>query len=61
MTNYPKWLIPKRYPHMDKPCEDKKELQKLKHYVMNPTAIAVHAFLPLIRRNVITYPYKKRM
>lgn len=60
MTNYPKWLIPKRYPHIDLPCKGKRELLHLMSYVKTPDAIAKHAFSPLIRRNVITYPFKRQ-
>jgi hypothetical protein len=59
MTDYPKWLIPKRYPHLDLPCRRKNEFLHLMSYVKTPDAIAKHAFLPLIRRNVITYPFKR--
>ena len=60
MTDYPKWLIPKKYPHIDLPCRGRRELLHLMSYIKTPDAIAKHAFLPLIRRNVITYPFKRQ-
>lgn len=60
MTNYPKWLTSKRYPHLDLPFRGKREKLHLMNYVKIPEAIARHAFLPLIRRDVITHPFKRK-
>jgi len=52
-----KWLQTKGYVHMDIPFVGKSK-QKLRGYVLNKEMIAHHSFLPLIRRQVVTYPYK---
>lgn len=53
----PQWYKPKKYPHIGIPVT----LQKYKNtcaYIKDTSKIAVHAFLPLIRRTIVTYPYK---
>lgn len=54
------WLVVKRYPHLDLPAEDKKSILSLMKYVLCKDNIAKHSFLPLIRRNIVTYPFKKK-
>lgn len=52
------WLKCKRYMHLDLPLEGRAK-NRIISYVKNPNAIAKHAFLPLIRRTMISYPYRK--
>jgi hypothetical protein len=54
-----KWLICKRYVHMDLPYTHK-QYGKARAYVTNPDKVAHHAFLPLIRRVVKTFPYRQK-
>lgn len=51
------WLRCKHYMHLDLPIEWARKAF-VASYVQNPSAIAKHAFLPLIRRTVCTYPYR---
>lgn len=52
------WLKCKRYMHLDLPLEGK-EVYRIISYVKNSNAVSKHAFLPLIRRTLISYPYRK--
>ena len=47
----------KKYPHIGLPLERKHQSRLLK-YILNPKAIEHHAFLPLIRREILTKSYK---
>jgi hypothetical protein len=58
VQNKDKWLTCKHYLHIDKPFGIK-DVKRVKCYVTNPVNIAKHPFLPLIRREVKTYPYKR--
>ena len=58
VQNKDKWLTCKHYLHIDKPFGIK-DAKRVKCYVTNPVNIAKHPFLPLIRREVKTYPYKR--
>lgn len=51
------WLQPKGYVHMDIPFMGKSR-NKLRGYILNKENIARHSFLPLIRREVVTHPFK---
>lgn len=51
------WLKCKRYMHLDLPIEGKRK-RRIVSYIQNPSAISKHAFLPLVRRTVISYPYR---
>lgn len=53
-----KWMVNKGYTHLDAPFTPKQK-RWLYSYVTNKDAIAHHAFLPLIRRTVKTYPFKR--
>lgn len=57
-TKKKKWMQNKGYVHIDIPFTPKQR-KWLYGYVTNREAIAHHAFLPLIRRNVKTYPFKR--
>lgn len=57
VTTKNKWMLNKGYAHLDTPFTSKQK-RWLYSYVTNKDAIANHAFLPLIRRTVETYPFK---
>lgn len=50
------WFKCKRYMHLDLPIEGKRR-NRIISYVQNPVAVSKHAFLPLIRRTLVSYPY----
>lgn len=53
----PEWMTLKRYPHIGFPL--KRENRKgVVQYITNTEKIAHHSFTPLIRRVVITHPYR---
>lgn len=54
----PNWFKLKRYPHIGLPISPK-EVASLVKYVKNKSKIAAHAFMPLVRREVVTHPYKR--
>ena len=56
-TDKLEWLKCKRYMHLDLPIEGKQR-NRIISYVQNPKAVSKHAFLPLIRRTMVSYPYK---
>lgn len=47
----------KKYPHIGLPVTNQMRT-KTSAYVEDTSKIAVHAFLPLLRRTIVTYPYK---
>lgn len=51
-------MVNKMYVHLDTPFTPKQK-KRLYSYITNKDAIAHHAFLPLIRRTVTTYPFKR--
>lgn len=51
------WFKCKRYMHLDLPIEGKRR-NRIISYVQNPIAVSKHAFLPLIRRTLVSYPYR---
>ena len=51
-------MVNKGYIHLDAPFTPKQKLW-LYSYIINKDAITHHAFLPLIRRTVKTYPFKR--
>lgn len=53
------WLVVKQYPHLDLPVEDNYGKLSLINYISCKDNIAKHSFLPLIRRDIISYPFKK--
>lgn len=53
----PSWYKPKKYPHIGFPITRQK-FQNTCSYIKNPYKIAVHSFLPLVRRTIVTYPFK---
>lgn len=53
-----KWMVNKMYVNLDTPFTPKQK-KRLYSYITNKDAIAHHAFLPLIRRTVTTYPFKR--
>lgn len=53
------WLKCKHYMHLDLPIEGARK-SFVASYVQNPKAIVKHAFLPLIRRTICTYPYRMK-
>lgn len=56
--NEAEWLKCKRYMHLDLPLEGQ-EKYRIISYVKNPNAVSKHSFLPLIRRTLTSYPYRK--
>ncbi len=52
-----KWMVNKGYIHLDTPFTPKQK-PWLYRYITNKDAIVHHAFLPLMRRTVKTYPFK---
>ena len=52
------WLKTKRYMHLDLPLEGRR-LGWIVAYVKNRKAIARHSFLPLMRRTLTAWPYRK--
>lgn len=52
-----KWLRNKRYLHLDIPYFGMSR-RRLKNYVINKKNIVSHSFLPLIRRNIVSSPFK---
>lgn len=53
----PEWLTLKRYPHIGFPLK-KENCNGVVQYITNTEKIAHHSFTPLIRRVVITHPYR---
>lgn len=53
------WFKPKKYPHIGLPLEQK-DRHKVERYVRNPSKISSHSFLPLIRREQVSYRYKDK-
>ena len=51
------WLRVKRYPHIGLPIE-RKNFEYIRSIVTNPDIVSSHSFLPLIRREIVTHPYK---
>lgn len=51
------WFKCKRYIHLDIPIEGKQK-NRILSYVQNPDAVSKHAFLPMIRRSLVSYPYR---
>ena len=56
--SFPDWICTKGYIHMDMPIKTKEEKLFVCRYVTNANSIKKHAFLPLIRRRMYSYPYK---
>lgn len=54
-----RWMRNKGYIHLDTPFTSKQK-RWLYSYITNKEAIVHHAFLPLIRRTVKTYPFKRK-
>lgn len=54
---FPEWFKLKRYPHIGLPITVQ-QAKAVRSYIENPSKIASHPFLPLIRRSIVTYPYK---
>lgn len=52
-----KWLIHKGYLHLDIPFLGKSKA-KLKSYVLNKDMVVHHSFLPLMRKEMISFPFK---
>lgn len=59
MTKQRDWFKPKKYPHIGLPLEPK-DRHRVECYVRNPLKIAHHPFLPLLRREQISYRYKEK-
>lgn len=59
MTKKRDWFKPKNYPHIGLPLEPK-DRHRVECYVRNPSKIAHHPFLPLLRREQISYRYKEK-
>lgn len=60
MTKRKDWFKPKKYPHIGLPIEPK-DRHKIECYIRNPLKIAQHSFMPLIRREQISYKYKEEI
>jgi RNA-directed DNA polymerase len=54
--NCPDWYSPKGYPHFDQPIRSPAQVQRL---VADPTAVAMHAFLPFIHFSKPCRKYKR--
>lgn len=52
------WLKFKKYPHIGKPLDKKKDSGRVKNYVANPENIAVHKFVPLIHITLSQRKYR---
>lgn len=52
------WLKFKKYPHIGKPLDKKKDSDRIKRYVTNPDNIANHKFVPLIHRTISQRKYR---
>lgn len=55
------WLKTKGYVHLDLPIVSGKMKKNVYFYITNPDNIKKHAFLPLIRRVVKSYPYREKI
>ncbi len=54
----PEWFKVKRYPHIGVPIA-KSDARRVVSYITKPENIAHHQFLPLIRREVVSYPHRR--
>ena len=52
------WLKFKKYPHIGKPLDKRKDSGRVKKYVTNPDNIAAHKFMPLIHRTISQRKYR---
>lgn len=55
------WLKTKGYIHLDLPIVGNKMKKEAFFYITNPDNVKKHAFLPLIRRVVKSYPYREKI
>lgn len=53
----PEWFKLKRYPHIGLPIAPKRVAEVIS-YAKSPDKIAHHAFMPFIRREMISHPYR---
>jgi hypothetical protein len=54
----PEWLKFKRYPHIGKPLNPKKDTGWIMEYVQNPENIAKHKFTPLLHKKIYQRKYR---
>ena len=55
-VNIPEWIKLKRYPHIGLPISPR-HVASIRKYVETPEKIASHAFMPFIRREMVSHPH----
>ena len=56
-VNIPEWIKLKRYPHIGLPISPR-HVASIRKYVETPEKIASHAFMPFIRRKMVSHPHR---